>query len=216
MYRPRVKICCISSIEEARMAIQAGADALGLVADMPSGPGIISDKLIADIARKIPPPIATFLLTSETEAKRIIVHYMRVSTNAIQIVDELTDGTFHEIKKTLPAVKLVQAIHVKDKESVEKAIHVSQFVDAILLDSGNPDLDTKVLGGTGKIHNWKLSKKICRSIDVPVFLAGGINTGNVREALKTVQPFGIDICSGVRTNGKLDRKKLNDLFRLLH
>jgi phosphoribosylanthranilate isomerase len=216
MYRPRVKICCISSIEEARMAIQAGADALGLVADMPSGPGIISDKLIADIARKIPPPIATFLLTSETEAKRIIVHYMRVSTNAIQIVDELTDGTFHEIKKTLPAVKLVQVIHVKDKESVEKAIHVSQFVDAILLDSGNPDLDTKVLGGTGKIHNWKLSKKICRSIDVPVFLAGGINTGNVREALKTVQPFGIDICSGVRTNGKLDRKKLNDLFRLLH
>lgn len=155
MYRPRVKICCISSIEEARMAIQAGADALGLVADMPSGPGIISDKLIADIARKIPPPIATFLLTSETEAKRIIVHYMRVSTNAIQIVDELTDGTFHEIKKTLPAVKLVQVIHVKDKESVEKAIHVSQFVDAILLDSGNPDLDTKVLGGTGKIHNWK-------------------------------------------------------------
>ena len=86
MTKPRVKICCIGSIEEAKIAIEHGASALGLVGKMPSGPGVIGDELINQIARAVPPPISTFLLTSETKPKNIISHYKKVYTSTIQIV----------------------------------------------------------------------------------------------------------------------------------
>jgi phosphoribosylanthranilate isomerase len=213
--KPRVKICCISSVEEALTAIKYGASALGLVGNMPSGPGVIEDTLIKEIAAAVPPPIATFLLTSETKADRIIAHHKRVNTSVIQIVDELEERQYNKIREELPAVKLVQVIHVIDSDSVKEAIEVSQFVDAILLDSGNPNLRIKVLGGTGRTHNWELSREIRDRIKIPLFLAGGLNKDNVREAVDIVQPFGLDLCSSVRSNGKLDENKLKDFFSAL-
>lgn len=209
---PRVKICCISSIDESRMAIDAGASALGLVGHMPSGPGVISDELIFQISKIVPPPIGTFLLTSETSVDEIIKHHKRTQTNTIQLVDVLSKGTYKDLRSALPAIKIVQVIHVLNEKSVDEAIEVSNHVDAILLDSGNPNLQVKVLGGTGRTHNWKLSRTICESIRIPVFLAGGLNRENVRQAIEEVQPFGIDLCSSVRTIGKLDQLKLDLLF----
>lgn len=206
--RPRIKICCISSIEEAKTAIENGASAVGLVARMPSGPGPISDELIKQIAASVPPPVATFLLTSETSVEMIIKHHFRTNTNTIQIVDALTTGTYSELKNALPAVKIVQVIHVIDEKSVAEAIEISGKVDALLLDSGNPNLKIKVLGGTGKVHNWQLSRQIRDNSKCPVFLAGGLNAENVRMAIDAVQPFGIDLCNGVRTDGLLDVIKL--------
>jgi len=206
---PRIKICCISSIEEARIAIEAGASALGLVGPMPSGPGVVSDDLIFRIAKTVPPPIGTFLLTSETSINEIIRHHQRTFTNTIQLVDTLTIGTYSELRKAMPGIKLVQVIHVIDERSIDEAIEISVLADAILLDSGNPNLQVKELGGTGRTHNWKLSRKIRESIKIPVFLAGGLKCENIRQAIEEVQPFGIDLCSGVRTNGKLDREKLS-------
>lgn len=209
---PRIKICCISSVEEAKLAIHFGAAALGLVGKMPSGPGIIADELIFTIAQQVPPPIGTFLLTSETSAEAIIAHYKKVLTNTIQIVDALKEGSYQQIKKTLPGIKLVQVIHVLDERSVDEAIALSEQVDALLLDSGNPNLKIKILGGTGHVHDWSLSKKIVDQSKVPVFLAGGLNARNVKQALDTVQPFGLDLCSGVRTDKKLDPVKLEAFF----
>ena len=216
MTSPRVKICCISSAQEAKTAIHYGASALGLVGNMPSGPGIIDDSLIAEIARTVPPPISTFLLTSETEAEAVINHYKKVHTSTIQIVDALTDRQYQKIRDELPSVKLVQVIHVINDQSVEDAIEMSEMVDAILLDSGNPNLSVKELGGTGRTHNWDLSRKIKESIKIPVFLAGGLNKENVKQAIEHVEPYGIDLCSGVRTNGKLDEEKLEAFFRAIH
>lgn len=210
--KPRVKICCISSLLEAKLAIEAGAAALGLVGNMPSGPGIISDELIALITKAVPPPISTFLLTSETNPEAIIAHHKRVHTTTVQIVDALTEGSYHQIRQALPGVKLVQVIHVIDEKTVEEAIQAAEFVDAILLDSGNPNLQIKELGGTGRVHNWAISRKIRESISIPLFLAGGLNVNNVREAIETVEPFGLDLCSGVRTNGQLDPEKLEAFF----
>ena len=204
----RFKICCISSFDEAKMAIRYGASALGLVSEMPSGPGVISNDLIKEIAATTPPPISTFLLTSKTDAKDIIAQQKELRTNAIQIVDELKSGTYSEIKDSLPGVKLIQVVHVMDEASVEYAVEVSKQVDALLLDSGNPNLTTKVLGGTGKVHNWEISKKIRKSVGIPIFLAGGLNPSNAQEAIKQVGPFALDLCSGVRTEGKLDENKL--------
>lgn len=205
----RIKICCIASENEARMAIECGASAIGLVARMPSGPGPISDDLIKQIAKTVPPPIATFMLTCETSVKEIIEHHHRTSTNTIQIVDSLSAGTYFQLKAALPSVKIVQVIHVIDERSVDEAIEISEMVDAILLDSGNPKLKVKELGGTGRVHNWKLSRKISERSKCRVFLAGGLNPENVRHAIEEVQPFAVDVCSGVRTDGKLDKAKLN-------
>lgn len=209
---PKIKICCISSIAEAKQAMHFGADAIGLVGSMPSGPGPIDDKLIKTIAAAIPPPIATFLLTCETIAEKIIDHHKKTFTNTIQLVDELPEKDYAIIKNAIPAIKLVQVIHVIDEGSVEEAIKVSAHTHAILLDSGNPKLAVKELGGTGRVHNWKLSRKIVESVDVPVFLAGGLNACNVKKAIDEVQPYGVDVCSGVRTNGNLDKEKLKAFF----
>lgn len=210
--KPRIKICCISTIEEARIAIEFGADAIGLVARMPSGPGPIPDELIRQISLTVPPPVATFLLTSETTAGEIIKHHKRILTNTIQIVDLPESETYSKLKIALPSVKIVQVIHVIDEKSVDLAIEISEHVDALLLDSGNPNLKIKELGGTGRVHNWKLSRQIRDNSKCPVFLAGGLKPENVRQAIEAVQPFGIDVCSGVRTDGKLDRQKLSDFF----
>ena len=211
----KVKICCISSIEEASLAIAHGAAAIGLVGRMPSGPGIITDELILSIAKTLLPPIDSFLLTSETTAEKVIEHHKKVNTTTIQIVDALTDRQYLKIRESIPHVKLVQVIHVLDEKAIQEAIEISEFVDAILLDSGNPNLSTKVLGGTGKTHNWDISKKIRENISIPTYLAGGINKDNVRKAIEHVEPFGIDLCSSVRTNGQLDERKLEELFKAL-
>lgn len=212
MSSPRVKICCISSPQEAREAIQHGAAALGLVGRMPSGPGVISDEAIKTIAQQVPPPIATFLLTSETNAEDIIRHHRQTRTTTIQVVDALQQGSYRQIRAALPGIRIVQVIHVIDERSVDEAIALAAEVDALLLDSGNPNLAVKELGGTGRVHNWQLSRKIVEQSAVPVFLAGGLNASNVRAAIETVQPFGLDLCSGVRTNGHLDPFKLEAFF----
>jgi phosphoribosylanthranilate isomerase len=210
--KPRIKICCISSVDEAMTAVEFGASALGLVGKMPSGPGIIPDDLILEIAKRIPPSIGTFLLTSETSTDDIISHHHRTQTNTIQIVDELKTGTYADFRTQLPSIKIVQVIHVMDEISVDIALQISEQVDALLLDSGNPNLQIKLLGGTGLVHNWTLSRKIVENSKAPVFLAGGLNANNVKEAIEKVHPFGLDVCSGVRTNKKLDIKKLETFF----
>jgi len=203
-----LKVCCIQNVDEAKLAVRYGASALGLVSVMPSGPGVISENKIIEIAQFIPPGISSFLLTSSQDARLIIEQQKRFGTDTIQIVDRLTEGTYREIKNALPGIKVVQVIHVLDGSSINEAVSLSDKVDALLLDSGNQSLDIKELGGTGRIHNWKLSRKIVEESACPVYLAGGLNPENIQQAIEEVNPFGVDVCSGVRTNGKLDEKKL--------
>ncbi len=211
--RTRIKVCCIGSLEEARIAIGFGADAIGLVGKMPSGPGPIPDELIKLIANSIPPLVGTFLLTSEVSADEIIRHQQRTGTNTIQIVDLLSNGSYSQIKDALPSVKIVQVIHVIDSQSVDLALKLSESVDALLLDSGNPNLIIKELGGTGRVHDWSLSRQIRDHSECPVILAGGLKPENVRQAITAVQPFAVDVCSGVRSNGLLDKEKLKNFIR---
>lgn len=214
--KPRVKICCISSLEEAQAAVRSGASALGLVGHMPSGPGVIPDDLIAKIAQQVPPGVSSFLLTSHTKAAEIIQHQQLVKTNTIQIVDTLTEGSHEAIRLALPAIKIVQVIHVINENTIDEALAAAETADALLLDSGNPNLRVKELGGTGRVHNWDISRKVVEQSSKPVFLAGGLNAENVQAAIEAVQPFGIDLCSGVRTNDKLDLRKLDAFFEAVY
>ena len=212
MYKPRVKVCCISNSDEARLAISYGASALGLVSDMPSGPGIISEDEIATIASTIPPGVSSFLLTSKQDVESIIEQQKKTGVNTIQIVDTLLNGTHQELKEALPGISIVQVIHVNGSDSIDEAKELAPFVDGILLDSGNQSLKIKELGGTGRVHDWSLSREIVQKVKVPIFLAGGLKPKNVTEAIKQVRPYGLDLCSGLRTNGKLDENKLSEFF----
>ena len=207
--RTRVKVCCIASVEEARLAVRHGADAVGLVTAMPSGPGPIPEPLIAEIAATVPPPVATFLLTSETAVAAIIAQQRRCRANTLQLVDRLEHGKYEDLRAALPGVSLVQVVHVTGSEAVEEACRAAEDgVDAILLDSGDQRLAVKLLGGTGRVHDWSGSRRVVEAMRVPVFLAGGLNPVNVGDAIRSVRPFGVDVCSGLRTAGRLDEAKL--------
>jgi phosphoribosylanthranilate isomerase len=210
--RPRVKICCIASLEEAQLAMGCGASALGLVSAMPSGPGVISDALIASIAAQVPPPTATFLLTARQDAASILDQHAACQTTTIQLVDRVPQAELRLLKTVLPDVQLVQVIHVVDDGSVAEAKALATLVDALLLDSGNPSMAVKELGGTGRTHDWRLSRRIRDRVACPVYLAGGLTSANVGAAIDAVQPFGLDLCSGVRTAGRLDPLKLQAFF----
>ncbi len=212
---PRVKICCIASVDEAWMAIEHGASALGLVSEMPSGPGPIPEELIKQIAAVIPPAISSFLLTCRQDVDEIISQQKRVGVNTIQICDRLEKGSHSQIRKALPGISLVQVVHVTGPESIEEAVSVAGDVDAILLDSGNQALPIKELGGTGRVHDWQLSLQIREAVKVPLFLAGGLKPSNVGHAIDQVRPFGVDVCSGLRTEGKLDKQKLGEFFKAI-
>jgi phosphoribosylanthranilate isomerase len=207
-----VKICCIASGEEARVAVECGASAVGLVSEMPSGPGVIAEDLIVEIAALVPPGVATFLLTCKQDAPSIIAQQRRCRVNTIQLCDRVAPDVYGELRAAMPGVSLVQVIHVAGEESFDEALAVARHVDALLLDSGNQSLAVKELGGTGRTHDWRVSRRIRDAVDVPVFLAGGLKPENVADAIEAVRPFGLDVCSGVRTDGKLDGEKLRRFF----
>jgi len=210
---PKVKVCCINSLEEAKLAIRSGASAIGLVSEMPSGPGVISESKIAEVASQVPEYVDTFLLTSQVTADEILAQHDRCKTTTIQLVDSVSEDVHRVVKETLPHIKLVQVIHITGKESVEKARSMSPYVDALLLDSGNQSLEVKELGGTGRTHDWTISREIVESVSLPVYLAGGLNPGNVGQAVRQVQPYGLDVCSGLRSQGSLDASKVEAFFK---
>ena len=215
MKKVKVKICCIQSFEEAELAIKYGASAIGLVSEMPSGPGVISEDLIAEIAAHIPTEIKTFLLTSKTKAEDIIAQHNKCKTTTLQLVDSVEINVYQKLREALDGVSIVQVIHVQDEESIREASKVAENVDAILLDSGNQSKKVKELGGTGRTHDWSISKEIVEYVNVPIFLAGGLNASNVSAAVNEVNPYGVDLCNGIRINRYLDESLLKEFFSKL-
>jgi phosphoribosylanthranilate isomerase len=206
--RTRVKVCCISSVAEAKLAISLGADALGLVGAMPSGPGPIDDDLIAEIVASVPPPVATFLLTSETRAEAIAAHVLRVGASTVQIVSHIDPVEAARLPGLIPQIRRVQVIHVEGEDALGLIKAYAPHNHAFLLDSGRPSAPTPELGGTGRVHDWRVSTAFVKASPLPVFLAGGLNAANVAEAIRQVGPFGVDLCSGVRSPVDLDQDKL--------
>ena len=209
----KVKICCIASIAEAELALAHGAAALGLVSAMPSGPGVIGDDRIREIAAWAPVGVRTFLLTSRTDPREIAAQVRDAGVNTVQIVDRLAPGAHAVLRALVPRVHLVQVIHVRGPESVDEALEAAPRVDALLLDSGNPAAAVRELGGTGRTHDWTTSREIVDRCGVPVWLAGGLNEANVRAAIEQVRPQGVDLCSGVREEGRLSARRLTSFMR---
>ena len=207
---PRVKICCIANLGEARLAQAAGAAALGFVSAMPSGPGVIDDASIAELVQSLRGSgTRSFLLTARTTAAAIAEQYAAAGSSTLQLVDDVPLAELRALRRLCPTVELVQVVHVADETALAQAMAVAPLVDAVLLDSGRPGLAVKELGGTGRTHDWSLSRRIRDGIaPVPLWLAGGLRSDNVAQAIAAVQPHGLDLCTGVRTDGRLDAHKL--------
>jgi phosphoribosylanthranilate isomerase len=204
----------MASVEEALLAVRAGADAVGLVGAMPSGPGPIPDDLARDIAAAVPPPVSTFLLTARTTAPDIADHVRYCGVNTVQIVRHIDPAESEKLVRLLPpSVRRVQVLHVEGPEAVDLAPDYAPYVHAFLLDSGRPSLPVAELGGTGRVHDWKVSSELVRSCGRPLFLAGGLTPDNVGEAIATVRPYGVDVCSGLRPEGALDKQRLRDFLQ---
>ena len=209
--RTRVKICCIASVQEAALAVAAGVDALGLVGAMPSGPGTVDDLTIQQIASWAPPAVSTFLLTSETSAEAIADHVRRTGVSTVQVVSHIDPAESARLAALLPAVRRVQVVHVEDEGALALMADYAAHVHGFLLDSGRPSLSE--LGGTGRVHDWRVSSAFVRASSRPVVLAGGLTAANVEEAVRTVRPYGLDVCSGLRSEGALDTAKLGAFMR---
>ncbi len=207
----RLKVCCIASVAEAELAVAHGATALGLVSAMPSGPGVVDDATIRQVAAWARGRARSFLLTSRTDPHAIAEQLEALRPETVQLVDALPDGAHDTLRRLAPGVRLVQVIHVRSAADVEDALRLAPHVDELLLDSGNPALAVKQLGGTGRTHDWSLSARIVREAGVPVWLAGGLRAENVAQAIATVRPHGLDVCSGVRRDGDLDAVRLGAL-----
>ncbi len=198
----------MASVEETALALRHGATALGFVMRMPSGPGPIEEELAREIIATLPERVPSFLLTCEDTSVAIVGQLRITGASTVQIVDHVTPEVRRTIRRELPAVRVVQVIHVAGPESVDEAREAAETSDMLLLDSGNPKASIKELGGTGRVHDWQVSRAIRESVRVPVWLAGGLREHNVAEAVRIVEPYGVDVCSGVRTGGRLDTEKL--------
>lgn len=213
---PEVKVCCIQSEAEAHLALAAGARFLGLVGSMPSGPGPLADDVIARIAASVPPSSTPVLLTSRTEAQGIVEHVRATGVRAVQLVRHLPAGVRRAVRRGLPGVPVFQVVHMQGPGSVDVARDASEEADYLLLDSGRPGAEVAELGGTGRTHDWALSARVVEESPVPVFLAGGLNPGNVATAVASVRPYGVDVCSGLRPAGRtLDEERLREFMERL-
>jgi phosphoribosylanthranilate isomerase len=208
LMRTRVKICCIRSDAEAGMAVEAGADAIGFVAQRPPSPRTIPDDQIASIIAAAQPFVATCLLTSEETADAISAHVDSTCPTTVQILPHIDPAESARLATLQPHVRRIQVIHVQGTEALNLIEDYAPYVHGFLLDSGNPISTGHKFGGTGRQHDWDVSAEFVKVSPVPVFLAGGLSPANAADAILRVKPFGIDLCTGVRTDGLLNREKL--------
>ncbi len=185
---------------------------------MPSGPGCIDEETIADIANHVRGRVETFLLTCKTDPAAIANQWMRCGTTTLQLVDHETakPEKIQQLRELTNGARLIQVIHVEDESSIRLANEVSGLVDGLLLDSGRPNAPVRELGGTGKVHDWRLSRRIVEeNPGVDIWLAGGLNPSNVGDVMEKVSPTGLDVCSGLRTSGRLDEEKLSRFMAIV-
>lgn len=204
--RTRIKICCIANPGEAEMAAAAGADLIGMVGPMPTGPGVLSLRDCAEVTVLSPAWVTPVLLSSSEDCEGLVADIRNARVRAIQIVRHIAPKVHDDLRMRMPSVRRLQVIHVEGPEALDLIPVYGDRVDAFLLDSGKVSADQ--LGGTGRVHDWSISAEFVRRSPVPVFLAGGLTPENAAEAIRQVGPFGLDICSGLRTDDKLDHAKL--------
>lgn len=204
----RAKICGINTWENARIALDCGADALGFLVGITH---LAEDKIEVEDAKKIidklPPFVSTVAVTHLQDPKKIVEMCKYLGVTTLQIHDYISPEEVAFCKEELKLVKIIKAVHVLDGDkqgTIDMAHSFEKVADALLLDSRTAER----LGGTGKTHDWNISKEIVEQLNIPVMLAGGLTDQNVYDAVKKVRPYAVDVNSGVEIAGDKDWNKV--------
>ena len=203
----RVKICGIKSIEDARAAYEAGADELGFHVALDGGRSPLTPESAAEMIRMLPGGVSSVVVTSATQPAQLIEIAKKTGANVLQLYGDATPEQVRAVKAELPNIVIWKVLNVSDDSSIAKAKEYEGAADAIALDTLNKE--TGARGGSGKTHDWNISKRVVESVSVPVVLAGGLTPENVAEAIATVSPAGVDVNSGVSNpDGSKDIEKV--------
>ena len=195
MRKVRVKICGITREEDLAVAVAAGADAVGFIVGVPSSPRNLTLERAERLLKQVPVFVDRVVVTVPESVDSLVKIYSRLRPTAIQIHGEKQSETSIIRKKTCGA-RLIKTVYVKIGNTAERARTDSKAFDAIVLDS----FSSGQYGGTGMVHDWTLSKQIKQIIaPTPLILAGGLKPENVEEAILTVQPYAVDVASGVES-----------------
>ena len=191
---PRVKICGMTLLEDVMAAATAGADGVGFLVglDYASEDGL-QPTAAANLVRRTPADILTVMVTHASTPARVEALVNEVRPRVVQVHCPFASPDLPRLMNTFPDVSWIRAIHVENEDSVDKALRAAEVFDALLLDTRSGDR----LGGTGKTHDWKISRRIRETIDKPVILAGGLTPDNVADAIRTVRPHGVDVNTGI-------------------
>jgi phosphoribosylanthranilate isomerase len=207
----KVKICGIKTEHDLKMAVNAGADAVGFITEVPvDSPRKISISETSRLISKVPVFVTSVLVIMPRNADEAINMIHEAKPTAVQIHNALPLAELRNIRET--GVRIIKTIPVSEHADTEMLIDLikdlSGIADAVLLDTA---IDGKT-GGTGVSHNWELSGKVVLSAGMQVILAGGLTPSNVSEAVQCVRPYAVDTASGVETDGKKDEKKVIDFI----
>lgn len=212
----RVKICGIRSLEDARLAVDLGADAIGLlVGQLHTSPDFIGAKEARAIVGEMPPFVATVLVTHLHDREKIAKLVAEVHPSTLQLHGQSAPQDVKALRAQFPSLKISKALHVNAKGVEDQVKEWADFVDAILLDTSSPETDQ--VGGTGRTHDWNVSAGIVRSLAKPVILAGGLTPSNVAAAIAKVRPFAVDVNSGTKNAaGYKDPEKVRRFIEIAH
>ncbi|HEY3883904.1 MAG TPA: phosphoribosylanthranilate isomerase [Vicinamibacterales bacterium] len=197
----RVKVCGITSVEDALMAAEFGASAIGLVF-WPKSPRAIDRATASEIVRALPPLVeAIGVFVDQQDADAIASD---VGLHAVQLHGDESVDTYRRY-----AHRVIKAVAVNGEKARDRVRLVPPGVD-VLLDAH----DAARRGGTGDTIDWPLASAIAS--ERRIILSGGLNASNVADAIRTVMPAAIDVSSGVESSpGRKDRGKVRDFFTAL-
>ncbi len=208
-----VKICGIRRHEDALIAAELGADAIGLlVGQRHNSPDFISAAVARDISRALPPSVEAVLVTHIEEIDELERLLEQSGITTVQLHSEIAPNSVERLRGRLPYVKIFKSVSIISADSVAYPEAFEKLVDGFVLDSIN--VATGQLGGTGKTHDWSVSRQIVmRYLEIPIILAGGLNSENVRSAIEYVHPFGVDVNSGTKApDGFKDARKMEEFI----
>jgi phosphoribosylanthranilate isomerase len=210
MRRVRVKICGLTREEDVRMVAARGADAVGFVVGIPSSPRSLSLKKVETLLRYVPLFVQSVLVMDPQSIDEVRTTYEALRPDALQLHGD-TSLDISLLRENLPKASLIRAVQANPTTVLQDAVDATQAFDAILIDSRAQGR----LGGTGVVHDWELSKRVKRVIPpTPLILAGGLNPDNVQDAIRTIEPYAVDVSTGVELSpGVKDPDKVSAFIK---
>jgi len=215
----KVKICGITNISDLELVISLGADAIGVIVDIPQSPRNTTRENARDIVRKTPVFTKTVLVMAPTSLEYAVSLCDYVEPDVVQIHGN--ELNLKDLSEATSGIKIIQTLNAEKIDDIDPVS--IDYCEAILLDS----LTRNQLGGTGKVHDWRKSKMMVKLIKPkPLILAGGLNPDNVKEAIELVKPYAVDVCTGTErspglkdpvkvqrflsTVSEIDRRRINE------